>query len=210
MCISGKTNACFGSSFSPVPAQMSKKAPARPTRKHPDGCHWAQDVLSLPEVARARFSSVTDSTSLASVHGQQMPSIWKVVAPLVGSKHVLVVEDDDDIRDVIAQALRDDGYVVITARNGSEALDYLLHEPRQVDVVLLDWMMPIMDGRTFLRECRDLSWWSSVPVVVLSAAYRVQRSAAELGPNVRATLVKPFDLMVVLALVESLTTRPRG
>jgi CheY-like chemotaxis protein len=68
-------------------------------------------------------------------------------------------------------------------------------------------MMPIMDGRTFLQECGGLPCWARVPVVVLSAAYRVQGSARELGPNVRATLAKPFDLLDVLALVECLTRR---
>ena len=68
-------------------------------------------------------------------------------------------------------------------------------------------MMPVMDGRTFLRECRRLPGWTAVPVVVLSAAYRLQSSAWELEPNVRATLAKPFDLIAVLALVDCLTRR---
>lgn len=53
-------------------------------------------------------------------------------------------------------------------------------------LVLLDLMMPTMDGRTFLHECRALPRWIGVPVVVLSAAYRAQSLAADLGPDVRA------------------------
>lgn len=111
---------------------------------------------------------------------------------MVGSKRVLVVDDDAEHRDVLAQALIDDGYDVLTPRNGAEALEYVRYQRPRLDLVLLDLMMPIMDGRAFLRECRILPWWSSVPVVVLLAAYRVQRLAAELGRNVRATLARPF------------------
>jgi CheY-like chemotaxis protein len=139
--------------------------------------------------------------------GERVPLGRQVVAPLVSSKRVLVVDDDDELRELLAEALIDDGYEVITARNGAEAFDYVRHRRRQLDVVLLDLMMPIMDGRTFLHACRSLPGRSRIPVVVLSAAYRVQSLAAELGPNVRATLVKPYDLAVVLSLVACLTSR---
>ena len=129
------------------------------------------------------------------------------MAPLVGSKGVLVVDDDAELRDVLVEALIDEGYDVVTASNGAEAYECVRRERRQLDLVLLDLMMPIMDGRAFLHECGSLPWWSGVPLVVLSAAYRVQSSAGELGPNVRATLAKPFDLMDVLAMVECLTRR---
>ena len=124
---------------------------------------------------------------------------------LVSNKQILVVDDDDELREVLAEALTDDGYHVLTASNGAEAFEYVRHERQRVDLVLLDLMMPIMDGQAFLYACRNLPWWAGVPVVVLSAAYRLTSSARELGPNVRATLAKPFDLIAVLALVECLT-----
>jgi CheY-like chemotaxis protein len=129
---------------------------------------------------------------LEAVH--RIPPGPKVEAALVSRKRVLVVDDDTVLRDLLAEALTDDGYDVCTASNGADAFDYVQQERRQLDLVLLDLMMPIMDGRAFLHECRNLDWWSDVPVVVLSAAYRMQSSAAELGANVRATLAKPFDL----------------
>jgi two-component system chemotaxis response regulator CheY len=120
---------------------------------------------------------------------------------------ILVVDDDDQLRVVLAEALVDEGYDVITATNGREALDYVRQHARLLNLVVLDLMMPIMDGPTFLRECGDLLWWSGVPVVVLSAAHRVQNLAVDLGPNVRAALAKPFDLAVVLALIARLTSQ---
>jgi hypothetical protein len=85
---------------------------------------------------------------------------------------VLVVEDDPDIRDFVADALSIDGYAVLTAGNGLEALR-LLDEQRP-DVVLLDLRMPVMDGPTFARRCWERcmsalsspsrsTWTTSVP-----------------------------------------------
>jgi len=128
------------------------------------------------------------------------------VAPLGSRRCVLIADDNDELRDLLAEALTDDGYDVVTASNGAQAFEYVRQRRGQLDLVLLDLMMPIMDGRTFLRACRSLPWWSGVPVVVLSAAYRVQSLTPDLGPNVRATLTKPFDLAVVLSLVAGLTS----
>ncbi len=127
---------------------------------------------------------------------------------MLGSKCVLVVDDDAELRDLLAEALVDDGYVVVTATNGAEAFQYVQRPSRHLDLVLLDLMMPVMDGRAFLQACGQLTGWPGVPVVVLSAAYKVESLTRELGPNVRATLAKPFDLVVLLGLVDYLTRCP--
>lgn len=82
---------------------------------------------------------------------------------------MLVVDDDRDIRDALCELLRDEGYVAVAAANGEEALAYLgAHEPPSV--ILLDLMMPIMDGWEFRRIQQSDPALASIPVVVITAA----------------------------------------
>lgn len=64
--------------------------------------------------------------------------------------------------------------------------------------MLLDLIMPVMDGWTFLHECLSVPWCKEIPIVVLSAAYGLQKARDEFGTKVRATLGKPFDLSILL------------
>ena len=112
----------------------------------------------------------------------------------VGARRVLVVDDDPDIRDLLVTALSDDGYQAESARNGRDALDALDHFP--ADVVILDLMMPVMDGWTFAERMKE-RW--DIPIVVLSAANDVTRHAARLGAA--DVVPKPFDLETLLPTI---------
>ena len=79
----------------------------------------------------------------------------------------LIVEDDDDIREVLETVAQRAGFETATARHGLEALRYLRQHDERPSVILLDLMMPIMDGNSFL-ERRDASM-KEIPVVVLTA-----------------------------------------
>ena len=111
---------------------------------------------------------------------------------------VLVVEDEDTIGQVVVDALADEGYEVRRARNGREALELLQGWlPR---LILLDLMMPVMDGWAFRAEQRRLAGEAgSVPVIVLSGAREARARAAGLGAV--EALSKPFDLNQVIAAV---------
>ena len=85
----------------------------------------------------------------------------------MSGKRVLVVDDDQDIRELLVSVLEDDGYQAESARNGREALDVL--ERWKADVVVLDLMMPVLDGFGVLATMRVDPVLSSVPVVVLTA-----------------------------------------
>lgn len=107
---------------------------------------------------------------------------------------VLVVDDDPDIRESIEELLRSDGLDAAVAANGEEALRVL--GERRIGVILLDLMMPVMDGRQLVEEMRRRSM--NVPVVLLSAGRDLRRVSQELGlPAVE----KPFDLDDLLAKV---------
>jgi CheY-like chemotaxis protein len=111
---------------------------------------------------------------------------------------VLIVEDEDTISQVVADALTLEGYEVRRASNGREALKLLRDWlPR---LILLDLMMPVMDGRAFRAAQRQLAGdAANVPVIVLSGAREVRARADELGAV--EALSKPFDLNQVIAAV---------
>ena len=111
---------------------------------------------------------------------------------------VLVVEDDTDLREVVAFAIRRDGRRIVEAENGQEALEHIVANGVP-DLILLDMNMPTMNGWELARELRDRGLWTS-PVIVLTAAHDAQRSAAEIGAA--GFLGKPFDVRTLIATVE--------
>jgi len=80
---------------------------------------------------------------------------------------VLVVEDDADTRSMLARTLKKDGWSVFEAGNGQEALDQM--QRQQPELILLDLMMPVMDGFQFLHEIRQHEAWQNIPVIVITA-----------------------------------------
>lgn len=107
-------------------------------------------------------------------------------------KSVLLIEDDPDIRDLMFQALQFENYDVFTAEHGLEALEKL----RKIDapgklpgLILLDLMLPVMDGWQFLAECQATPQFSAIPIVIVSASNREAN-----GKTVVGYLRKPIDL----------------
>lgn len=108
----------------------------------------------------------------------QVPSISTAPAPHSDCT-VLVVDDDDELREALAELLQDEGLEVAMASNGLEALDYLRsHEPPHV--MLLDLMMPKMSGPELRAEMLGDESLSGIPVIVLSAAHDGRTQAAAL------------------------------
>ena len=86
----------------------------------------------------------------------------------MAAKHILIVEDDHDVAQSVAEVLEASGYSTGIAANGLEALDYL-QTHTQTDLILLDMMMPVMDGWQFREEQRKLPAFDSIPVVIVTA-----------------------------------------
>lgn len=116
------------------------------------------------------------------------------------TKRILIVEDDDAIRHVLSDALCDAGYAVATATDGADALDQL--DDCTPDGILLDLMMPSMDGWRFLQTCRGDARWASIPIGLLSAAPHLCRTADAWG--VQVAIGKPFELETLVSQVEVL------
>lgn len=115
---------------------------------------------------------------------------------------VMVVEDDAETRELIAEVLRDDGYVVQTAANGAEALATLRTGSMPPTLILLDLMMPVMSGWQFLDERATDPRLARIPVLVLSADPTRQLASSR---GVVAVVGKPFDLPRLLKLVRAVT-----
>ena len=119
---------------------------------------------------------------------------------------ILVVDDDPDIRETLAEALCDGGRRVTTARDGYDALEKL-HSVERPCLILLDMMMPRMSGLEFLDQLWRQPDLQDVAVVVMSAHDGLRRQA-ERHATVRATLKKPFDLDELLSLVNGRRAEP--
>jgi two-component system chemotaxis response regulator CheY len=113
---------------------------------------------------------------------------------------VLVVDDDPDILDAICDILDGEGYRVARARHGLEALAAVDREPPAI--ILLDLMMPVMDGLAFAHALRAREQDGGVPIVVISADGNPQKAAAV---GAKGFLAKPFDIDALLAQVAAIT-----
>ena len=111
----------------------------------------------------------------------------------------MIIEDDPDIRAALADVIAEDGHDTITAANGREALEQLRSTHVPPCVIVLDLMMPVMDGWQFAAGLREIETMSAVPIVIVSAGDDIEGEARAIGA--RGHLRKPVDLEILLATV---------
>ena len=115
-------------------------------------------------------------------------------------KQILIVDDDDGIQETLQAALEDEGYEAICAEDGVSALEKL--ETATTALILLDLMMPRMDGYTFAQHLRQRGRLPAIPLLVLTAHGQAAQRARQLGAN--DYLEKPFEIELLLEKVASL------
>jgi CheY-like chemotaxis protein len=103
---------------------------------------------------------------------------------------ILVVDDEKDVVELVSFLLEKDGYNVVTAANGREALEKVSEE--HPDLILLDVMMPEMDGYTVQTKLQENPATKSIPIIILTAKGQL-RDVFAMSSNVAAYLEKPFD-----------------
>jgi CheY-like chemotaxis protein len=133
----------------------------------------------------------TDATDLIDEVRRQVPD---------SAPTVLIVEDDDHIREALAETLIDHGFSVQTASNGCEAIDVLRGAAVRPQLILLDLMMPVMDGWAFRTAQLADPTLSHIPVVILSAVRDLRRQGTQL--RAAAVLPKPLDVPRLLDAIE--------
>lgn len=109
---------------------------------------------------------------------------------------ILIADDEADIRNLIKINLEENGYTVLSAQNGKEALDLLLSE--DIHLAILDVMMPIMDGFNLLRKIRE---YNTIPVIMLTARTDDMDKVLGLGLGADDYLSKPFSVSELIARV---------
>jgi CheY-like chemotaxis protein len=116
-------------------------------------------------------------------------------------QRVLVVEDDNAIRLSLTELLSNEGYDVSSVSNGQEALDLLAKGELLPSIILLDLMMPLMDGFSFRKKQIADPRIKDMPVIIMSADGNVQEKLKEVGG--KAYIRKPIDIDVLLKTIES-------
>jgi CheY-like chemotaxis protein len=111
---------------------------------------------------------------------------------------ILVVDDDRDIRDSLIETLEDHGYRAAGAANGVEALSVLRTSPDPPCLILLDLMMPVMDGQGFREEQLKNPVWADIPVIVISAYADVDVQARSLAAEF---MRKPLAIRLLIDVV---------
>jgi CheY-like chemotaxis protein len=119
-------------------------------------------------------------------------------------KTVLVVDDEPVLRTIVREILHEEGYAVIEAADGRVMLEIMARE--RPDLVLMDVMMPGIDGREAYRQLRSRPEHRDVPVVMMSAGVRPIR----LDPSIAGFMAKPFDLTQLVELVARLIGHPHA
>lgn len=118
------------------------------------------------------------------------------------ASRILIVEDSHDIQELLASILESENYEVICASNGREALDKLKESPCRPQLILLDLMMPEMDGAEFRRQQKVDKDLAEIPVVVMTADADIQAKARDIEAD--GYLKKPFvDVNEILKAVEA-------
>jgi CheY-like chemotaxis protein len=117
---------------------------------------------------------------------------------------VMVIDDDDDIRTAIQELLDGEGFATVGAADGQAALNLLADLPDRPAVILLDLMMPIVDGWTFCKVRQGIVTLMEIPVITISAA---PTTGTREPLRVDGSIEKPFDADALISLVTQMVGR---
>lgn len=132
---------------------------------------------------------------LGMVHIQNRKSF--IISDAIVPKTILIVEDDLEIRVILTEFLSELGYEAYSANNGQNALS-LLPKISKPSLILLDLMMPVMNGWDFANKLSQMSDFNEIPIVVMTAI-----PCEVEGGNVKRVLRKPLNINQLLSVVES-------
>ncbi len=104
----------------------------------------------------------------------------------------LIIDDSRSMRSILGRILRELGYEIIEAENGREALDCLKNE-QKLDLALVDWNMPIMDGLEFIRAVRDNDEWRGLLMMMVTTEADPAQVVRALSAGADEYLMKPFS-----------------
>jgi CheY-like chemotaxis protein len=115
-------------------------------------------------------------------------------------KKVLIIEDDEDLHLLYRLYLQGESYKILQARNGKEGLEKIAQE--RPDLIILDMIMPVMDGEEFIQKFRFEDKIFDIPIIIASVNDKVPPSLIEKG-KIHTVLKKPFPIEVLLREIET-------
>jgi CheY-like chemotaxis protein len=168
-------------------------------------CRQRLPAADAPEVfaaAEGQYLTVVRPGAPTTATGPVVLATAEHARP-VHETTVLIADDDPDVMSVIVETLEPEGYRVITAHDGAAALS--LARKEQPDIVVLDWMMPVLDGLSVCRALRqdDNPRLARIPVVLITGRADAQDTAAGFNAGVTDYLTKPFKPTHLLARLQS-------
>jgi DNA-binding response OmpR family regulator len=118
-------------------------------------------------------------------------------------KKILTIDDDEDIRSSISERLELEGHETVWAKNGRVAIEYLKATNNEdlPDLILLDYMMPIMNGQEFYRELMKIQRLSSIPVVMMTASGNLMNVMDKIDSPSMGYMAKPMDDDTIMYMV---------
>jgi two-component system phosphate regulon response regulator PhoB len=126
----------------------------------------------------------------------------------VTSQHLLIIEDENEIRELIQIILKRQGFQVTALTSVEEFHAHLAAKPGEnYDLIILDWMLPGQSGCDFLKDLRKNSSWKNIPIIMVTAKAEPNEVVLGLESGADDYLVKPFDGSVLLARVKALLRR---
>ncbi|HNV58159.1 MAG TPA: response regulator [Rhodoferax sp.] len=118
------------------------------------------------------------------------------------AKTIMIVDDSASIRTVVGIALRGEGYTVIEAKDGQDAINKLTGQ--KVNLIISDVNMPIMDGITFVKHVKQMAAYKFTPIIMLTTESDESKKREGQAAGARAWVVKPFKPEQMLAAVQRL------
>lgn len=181
----------------PMPEQRRAPPPVAPPSAKPARLDDELGIAQLSEQAQVKGPPLDDA------FGSRVAPMPKPPKPRPTTPKVLVVDDEDDIRKLLARVLGQKGYEVVEAAKGIEALQIV--RDNTPDVILLDAMLPEVHGFEICRRIKGSQRYGHIPIIMVSAIYRGWRVAEDLKTSygVEAFLEKPFKIQDVIAHVEN-------
>jgi two-component system chemotaxis response regulator CheY len=116
------------------------------------------------------------------------------------NKKIVVAEDFNVSRKIIVSALAKEGFSIMEASNGAEALE--LFDGRQIDLLITDFNMPNMDGGQLIQKIRNLDMYSFLPILLLTTEVREEKIQTAIDGGITAFIKKPFDTQEFLKIVK--------
>jgi len=164
---------------------------------------------SRPAVSKKAVEPKMEQSPATATKGESssIPAGIKVLNPGGSKELILLVDDDAEIAELAAEMLAEEGYKVIVAPDGFEALRIYQEMGKQIGLVILDFFLPVMDGDAVFEELRALN--PSIDVVLSSGFAEQNKLGAMLAQGLRGFIPKPYTREKLLSQVRSTLDAPR-